>query len=134
MDTLSPEDRSRRMALVRSKGNVSTELRMIALFRLYGLSGWRRSQSLFGRPDFIFRQQRVAVFVDGDFWHGHPRRGRLPKSRLDFWKAKIATNRRRDRLVNSTLRLQGWTVLRIWESSLKERPGDVARRLKVVLS
>ena len=134
MDTLSPEQRSRRMALVRAKGNASTELGMILLFRLYKISGWRRTQKLFGRPDFVFRRERVVVFVDGDFWHGHPRRGRMPKTRVEFWAAKIAANRRRDRVVSTTLRSQGWTVIRVWESSLKERPKEVARRLLVALS
>jgi DNA mismatch endonuclease (patch repair protein) len=129
MDTLTPEARSERMALVRGKGNRSTEVRMIALFRLRGITGWRRGQKLFGRPDFVFRRKQVAIFIDGDFWHGHPRLGRMPKSNVGFWSAKIAANRRRDRKVNATLRAAGWTVVRVWESTLAKRPDAVARRI-----
>ena len=129
MDSLTPDARSRVMARVRGRGNLSTELRIIALFRLWKITGWRRNQRLFGRPDFVFKQQKVALFVDGDFWHGHPHRGRMPKSNVDFWIAKISANRRRDRKVNAVLRGEGWTVLRVWESSLKERPATVANRI-----
>ena len=134
MDTLSPDARSRVMALVRGKGNQSTELRMIALLRLWRITGWRRNQKVFGKPDFVFRTQRVALFVDGDFWHGHPRRGRKPKSNVEFWSSKIAANGRRDRRVNATLREMGWLVIRAWESSLKDRPNAVIQRLSKVLT
>src|ERR1700719_2108861 len=107
------------MARVKGRGNLSTELRFIVLMRTEGVKGWRRGFPLPGHPDFVFRRERVVVFVDGDFWHGNPRSLRIPKSNVAFWKAKIARNRRRDRTINNYLREQGWTVLRIWESSLK---------------
>jgi DNA mismatch endonuclease, patch repair protein len=129
MDTLTAEARSQVMALVRGKGNRSTELKMIILFRSWNITGWRRDQKLFGRPDFVFRRQRVALFVDGDFWHGHPRRGRMPKTNTEFWNGKIEANRRRDREVTATLRKAGWTVVRVWESALAECPALVARRI-----
>lgn len=133
MDTLSREGRSERMASVKGKGNKSTELELIALFRIHRIIGWRRGQKLFGRPDFVFRNFRVAVFVDGDFWHGHPQKGRMPKSNVTFWTSKIAANRRRDRIVNANLRANGWTVVRIWESDLKKKPLKVVRRLTTAL-
>ena len=70
------------------------------------------------RPDFIFRQARLAVFVDGCFWHGCPRHGTKPKSNAAFWRKKISRNQARDRLVTRTLRRAGWRVLRIWEHDL----------------
>lgn len=134
MDTLSSQARSRVMSLIRGKGNRSTELRMVALFRLNGVIGWRRHAKVFGKPDFVFSKRRVAIFVDGDFWHGHPHRCRMPKTNKTFWSSKISANRRRDRLVNATLRAEGWSVLRIWESSILERPQWVIARILRVLN
>lgn len=117
-DVFSAKKRSAVMARIRSCGNRDTELRMILLFRLYGLTGWRRHLDLPGRPDFAFRQQRVAIFIDGCFWHGCPQHFRMPKSRLDYWSAKIAGNKRRDRRVTRELRRRGWTVVRLWEHEI----------------
>lgn len=86
------------------------------------------------RPDFVFRQQRVAVFVDGCFWHGCPTHGTRPRQNRKFWDAKIARNRERDRLVVRGLRQQGWTVLRLWECALaKKRQAQTLGRLKRAL-
>lgn len=118
MDTLTPAERSERMSRVRRAGNRSTELRMIDLFRAAGIRGWRRHARLSGAPDFVFRRERVAVFVDGCFWHGCPRHRRTPKTRIPFWTAKLTGNMRRDRAVNRELRASGWIVVRIWECAL----------------
>ena len=117
-DILSRAKRSALMASVRSVGNASTELRMVALLREHRITGWRRGAPLPGKPDFIFRAERVAVFVDGCFWHGCPRHGRTPKSRVAFWTAKLARNTQRDRAVSRVLRTAGWMVLRVWECAL----------------
>jgi len=77
-----------------------------------------KNQQLSVRPDFVFRQARLAVFVDGCFWHGCPKHGTKPKGNAVFWKKKFARNQARDRLVNQTLRRTGWRVLRIWEHDL----------------
>ena len=87
-DFLSPEDRSRRMAAISSKGNKTTELRMVALFREHGITGWRRHLPLPGRPDFAFPHERLAVFADGCFWHGCPRCYRSPTTQSEFWRQK----------------------------------------------
>jgi DNA mismatch endonuclease (patch repair protein) len=107
------------MSRVRAKGNKSTELRLISLLRAEKIKGWRRHPALVGNPDFIFRKARVVIFVDGCFWHGCPKHGRVPKSNQDFWVAKITANKQRDRFVSRTLKLQGWQVLRIWEHDLR---------------
>lgn len=75
------------MSRVRSRGNRATELRLSALFRENGITGWRRAVSLLGKPDFIFRVEKVAVFVDGC-----PRHARVPKTRVAFWALKLARN------------------------------------------
>lgn len=109
------------MARIRSHGNRDTELALIVLLRRHGVTGWRRRQKVFGKPDFVFRQARLAVFVDGCFWHGCPRHATKPKNNRLFWQTKLAANRARDLLVNQTLRRQGWRVVRIWECGLTKR-------------
>lgn len=119
-DVFTPEKRSAVMALIRRSGNKDTELRMIALFRARRITGWWRNARLFGNSDFVFRRERVAVFVDGCFWHGCPRpkHAPLPKNRAEWWAAKLARNRARDLLVTRTLRKTGWRVVRVWECDL----------------
>ena len=71
-DVFTKKKRSAVMAAIRSHGNKDTELKLISIFRGHGIKGWRRHQPLPGKPDFVFRRERLAVFVDGCFWHGHP--------------------------------------------------------------
>lgn len=88
---------------------------MARLLREYGLSGWRRHQPLPGKPDFAWRSERVALFVDGCFWHGCPRHYRRPSANVEFWVEKLRQNVARDRRVSRALRAQGWIVIRVWE-------------------
>jgi len=67
------------------------------------------------RADVVFTRQRLAVFVDGCFWHGCPEHGRVPRSNNDYWRAKLARNRERDHATNAALVAEGWRVLRLWE-------------------
>jgi DNA mismatch endonuclease (patch repair protein) len=128
-DIWSVQKRSEVMSLIRGKGNRTTEGRMIELFRESGIKGWRRHQPLPGRPDFTFRREKVAIFVDGCFWHGCPDCYRAPKSNVEFWKRKVDGNRRRDRRVTRQLRSTGWSVVRVRECVLKRSPVAVARRV-----
>jgi DNA mismatch endonuclease (patch repair protein) len=83
------------------------------------------------RPDFVFRAARLAVFVDGCFWHACPRHSNLPVNNRAFWRKKLAVNRNRDRLVNRTLRRLGWRVVRIWEHELgMQRQERLVRRIQ----
>jgi DNA mismatch endonuclease (patch repair protein) len=116
------------MAAIHSKGNAGTELKLMAIFRVHGITGWRRHQPLPGCPDFVFRRERLTVFVDGCFWHGCRWHLRMPHDNRAYWKRKIAGNVARDRLTNRRLREAGWRVLRVWEHSLKA-PEKVARRI-----
>lgn len=117
-DIWTKRKRSNVMSLIRSHGNRSTELRLAAIFRHAGYTGWRRHQPVFGNPDFIFKRERIAIFVDGCFWHACPRCYRRPQSNQDYWDEKLRRNCRRDKLVTTTLRRQGWKVLRIWAHEL----------------
>lgn len=109
------------MSKVRSTGNKSTEVYVEAALVRVGFIGWEKHpRDIIGRPDFFFRGQSLAVFVDGCFWHACPVCKRnMPSHRSDFWRSKIDTNRRRDNRQRRLLRQQGYHVMRIWEHDLK---------------
>jgi DNA mismatch endonuclease (patch repair protein) len=129
-DIFTKAKRSDVMSRIRSHGNKATELALAKLFRKNKINGWRRHQPLFGKPDFLFPKARLAVFVDGCFWHGCPRHATQPKNNRAFWRRKFSRNKARDLLVNRELRKLGWRVLRIWECSLKQRPMNCLRRIR----
>lgn len=120
------------MASVKGKGNKSTELAMVTLFKDNSISGWRRHLSHPGKPDFCFPKEKVVVFVDGCFWHGCAKCYRRPKSNQDFWDAKVAANRLRDKEVNRKLRAKGFSVIRVFEHQLKE-PCKVIAKIRKAL-
>lgn len=121
------------MAKVRSRGNKCTELALLQLFRESRIVGWRRHTKLLGRPDFTFYGQRVAVFIDGCFWHRCPKHSNVPTSNRQFWQRKLEANAARDRLVTRTLRRGGWRVVRIWEHDLKKRSEWCVSRIRLAL-
>lgn len=131
-DVFSKRKRSTVMAAIRAIGNKTTEIRLARVFRKHGFRGWRRHMPLPGKPDFVFRREQVAVFVDGCFWHGCSKHLRAPKSNKTYWRRKIAVNRLRDIRVKRVLQQQGWRVLRIWEHELRNEP-RLARRLRRLL-
>lgn len=119
-DTLSKTERSQRMSLVRNAGNKSTELRAEQALIENGIVGWtKHPKGMVGKPDFYFPEQKLAVFIDGCFWHACPTCGRLPKSRTEFWHTKIDENRRRDNRLRRKLRKMGYGTMRVWEHELK---------------
>jgi DNA mismatch endonuclease, patch repair protein len=139
-DVLSKRKRSEVMSRIRGRGNKDTELALAKLLHTAGIKGWRRHVEIRGRaalpcrqnpatehrrptnfrvrPDFVFRQVRLALFVDGCFWHGCPRHATKPANNRAFWKKKLDGNKTRDRLVTRILRRAGWRVIRIWECEL----------------
>jgi DNA mismatch endonuclease (patch repair protein) len=130
-DIFTHAKRSDLMSLIRSTGNKATELRLVQIFRAHGITGWRRGSKLPGKPDFVFLKLKIAVFVDGCFWHGCPKHTTQPKTNANFWREKIARNRARDRRVNRVLRERGWMVVRVWEHDLKRKAeAKLVRRLK----
>lgn len=126
-DVFSKKLRSAVMAAVRSKGNKDTEVSLADFFRRHGIIGWRRHLPMPGKPDFTFRRERVVVFVDGCFWHGCSKHLRMPASNRSYWRKKIARNMARDRRVTRELAADGWTVLRVWEHSLRDENRVVQR-------
>ena len=120
-DVFTKAKRSSVMSRIRGHGNKDTELALMKLFRQHHITGWRRNQNIFGKPDFIFRRNRLALFVDGCFWHGCPKHCKISAGNHAFWKKKFAANKARDRRVNRELRRLGWQVARIWEHELKRK-------------
>lgn len=130
-DVLTKEQRSYNMSVIKSSNTKSTEITLAKLFRVYGIVGWRRNNKrIFGRPDFVFLKNKIAVFVDGCFWHGCPRCYISPKSNKAFWDKKIKTNIKRDRLVTKELKNKHWNVLRIWEHEIKKSPRGAIDKIR----
>ncbi|MGC4808729.1 very short patch repair endonuclease [Micromonospora sp. DT233] len=118
-DHLSKPGRSRVMAAIRSK-NTKPELMLRQALRTIGLTGYRiHLASLPGKPDIAYTRWRLAVFVDGVFWHGHPDHFN-PDLASPYWREKIARNQERDRRNYASLVALDWTVLRIWDMQLKD--------------
>lgn len=123
MDTLSKEARSERMSHVRCK-DTGPELAVRRLVHSLGFRYTLHRGDLPGKPDLVFPAKRKVLFVHGCFWHRHGplcRLTRLPKSRLDFWSAKLEANRRRDQRNGRALRSAGWRVLCVWECQLADK-------------
>ncbi len=118
MDNVTKAQRSRIMAQVRGARNKSTELVFIRLLREHSIHGWRRNFPLRGHPDFVFPKARLAVFLDGCFWHGCPLHCRMPTDNQAYWEQKICGNVTRDRQVSWDLKQSGWSVIRFWEHDM----------------
>lgn len=132
MDTRTPEQRRRIMSAVRHRDTAPEVSLRRALYAL-GVRGWRCDyRRVAGRPDIAWPALRVAVFVDGAFWHGHPSRHRPGRSG-PYWDEKIANNVARDRRVDAELRAAGWEVLRLWDFEVNKRPRDAASRVDELL-
>ena len=120
MDTRTPEQRRR---IMQSVGSKDTGPELVVRRLLHGM-GYRyrlHRKDLPGRPDIVLGPRRKAIFVHGCFWHGHDcPKGRLPKSRLDYWRPKINKNRERDRAKQELLKSLGWSVLTIWQCEMKD--------------
>jgi DNA mismatch endonuclease (patch repair protein) len=124
---MNPSPHSWRMSRIPSKGNKTTEELFATLLRAEHIFGWRRHVDLAGRPDFALRKARIAIFIDGCFWHGCRKCNKNPKSNNAFWAQKFAYNRKRASIVNRELRRDGWLVLRIWEHQLRFPDRAIAR-------
>ncbi len=112
MDNLTKEQRRKNMQHIRSEGTLPERMTMHELKRrkIYFASYVTK---IAGKPDIVFRRKKVVVFIDSDFWHGHPSRCIMPKSNRGYWEKKIARNRERDKEVNSFLKKDGWKIMAI---------------------
>lgn len=127
-DVFSTKERSMIMSKVRSKGNKSTEIKLMQYFRDEGIHGWRRNYRVKGHPDFVFIQQRIAIFVDGCFWHGHDCRNTRPANNEEYWNNKRERNIKHDMEINELFEKRGWFVIRIWECELLKKNQELLKR------
>jgi len=130
-DRLTRAERSALMSRIRGD-DLKPEARLRAALRAAGVRFRRNARGLPGTPDVVLDAARLAVFVDGCFWHGCPRHCRMPKTRRRFWEAKFEVNRRRDARVRRALNRAGWSVMRVWEHDLRTavRVERVVTRIK----
>ena len=120
-DIFDNEKRSYIMSRVRSKNNKSTELELIKFFKENNITGWKRNYPVKGHPDFVFLDKRIAIFVDGCFWHGHDCRNTRPSDNAEYWRKKRERNIKHDKEITELFEKRGWTVIRIWECELKRK-------------
>ncbi|MBK1736223.1 very short patch repair endonuclease [Halorhodospira abdelmalekii] len=120
-DTLSPQERSKRMSLIRGTGT-APEMKLRRLVHGMGFRYRLHIKDLPGKPDLVFPSRRAVIFMHGCFWHRHKgcRLARLPKSKLDFWGPKLEANRKRDSRNQRRLKDLGWRVLIVWECQMAD--------------
>ena len=124
------KQRSGNMRAIRATSNATTEWRFRSLMIRNAVTGWKlREPSVLGIPDFFFANQRLAIFIDGCFWHGCPRCGHIPKANRPYWIKKLSRNKTRDVQIRRSLKSSGIRVLQIWECELRARPQSCLKRL-----
>lgn len=122
--------RSENMRRIRSTGNSTTERRLVALLSSTSLRGWESHPTdVPHSPDVLFRSRRLAIFVDGCFWHSCPRCGHMPRSNVAYWRAKLTRNRLRDLRARRHLNRLGYSVIRLWECRLRDEPQNCMSRI-----
>ncbi len=131
-DVMTPEQRSRCMAHIRGR-DTGPEIRLRQALWKAGMR-YRVRSRLTGRPDIIFPKPRIAVFVDGCFWHGCPQHAVRPASNRAFWDRKLERNRARDAAINDLLTQDGWRVVRIWEHEVDDSLAACVQRVQVELA
>ena len=133
-DIMSPATRSNLMSKVKGS-DTKLEAKFIGYIRAAELNGYElQARDLIGKPDVVYREQKVCVFVDSDFWHGWQFPRWRHKLRSDFWVTKITKNRERDLQVTRQLRKEGWKVIRVWEHQLTGNPEKTISRVRDALN
>jgi DNA mismatch endonuclease Vsr len=131
----TPPQRSRTMRAIKGQNNRTTELRLRLALARSRIKGWTlRPKTILGNPDFWFAEERVAVFVDGCFWHGCPACNHAPKVNSAYWRAKFERNAARDSSITQKLRSEGIEVVRFWEHELTDNLQECVERLARVIS
>lgn len=131
MDKLTPEQRSKNMRNIRSK-NTTPEVHLRSLLHRLGYRFRLHRPDLPGKPDIVFPGRRKIIFVQGCFWHQHEncREGRVPDSRRDYWKPKLARTIERDNHTRKALQAVGWDVCTVWECALQKNTEALLSRIK----
>lgn len=122
------------MQSVKGKGNKTTEMRFCASLSANRIRGWEKNNTkVLGKPDILFPTKKIAIFLDGCFWHGCPTCGHIPKKNNQFWKLKIDLNRRHDNYISLSLTEQGFRVLRFWEHEIQNHLWNCISKVKTTL-
>ena len=132
VDNLKPEDRRKTMQAVKGKGT-KLEKSLFSMLAGMGLKGWKQNVSgVTGKPDVVFVDQKVAIFVDGCFWHGCPVcQRKLPQTNPEYWERKIARNVELAKRHNEQLHRDGWEVVRVWEHEITRKNSRQAIRIRI---
>jgi len=131
MDIFTKEERSALMSKIRGK-DTGIERMFLAELKRRKIGGFRRYGKLKGKPDFVFYKKKVAVFCDGDFWHGY-RFGSQKAKLTPFWRNKIGNNINRDRKIRVLLEKDGWTVVRFWGHDIMNNPSRCVDKLLKIM-
>jgi len=132
-DVLTREQRTFNMSKIRGK-NTGPEVKLRKLLWSHGIRGYRIHYNLPGKPDIVFTKKKIAIFIDGCFWHKCPVCFQEPETRKEFWMRKIYSNVERDKKVNEQLKVDGWTVMRFWEHDIRKKPDNVIKKIKKKMS
>lgn len=130
-DKISKELRSLIMSRIKGK-DTKAEIVFRKMLFARGLR-YRLHYSIDGRPDIAMPSKKVAIFIDGCFWHKCPKCFRPPKSRINYWEPKIQRNLDRDKRTNATLKAKGWKIIRVWEHEVYEDHQKPLKRILVAL-
>lgn len=122
VDNLKPEDRRRTMQAVRGKGT-KIERSLFSMLAGMHLKGWRKNAAdVIGKPDVVFNEEKIVIFVDGCFWHGCPHcKKKLPDANREYWERKITRNIELAEKYNEKLSNARWTVIRVWEHEIIDK-------------
>ena len=131
-DNLSREKRSKVMASIRGK-NTKPEVTIRKILWMKGMRYRIHNKSVFGTPDISIKKKKIAIFVDGCFWHGCNRCYKEPKTNVEFWRNKIIQNKKRRIKVRRHLKKEGWRILEFWEHEINSDPILVSKKIKLVL-
>jgi DNA mismatch endonuclease, patch repair protein len=132
VDVLTPDQRKFNMSRIRAI-DTKPEIKLRKLLRSEGVRGYRIHYKLPGKPDIVFTKKKIAIFIDGCFWHKCPECFHEPETRKEFWMKKIQSNIDRDHKVRGHLKEEGWTVVRIWEHEIKKEPEKAVKKIIALL-
>lgn len=132
VDVLTSEQRTYNMSKIRAK-NTGPEVKLRKLLSAKGIRGYRIHYNLPGKPDIVFIKKKIAIFIDGCFWHKCPICFQEPETRKEFWMGKIQSNIDRDKKVDELLKNDGWAVIRIWEHVIKKEPEKAVKKIIALL-
>jgi len=113
--------------------NTGPEIKIRKMLFARGIRGYRIQFNIPGKPDLVFTKKKIAIFIDGCFWHKCPVCFQEPETRKEFWMKKIGSNVERDKKVNQQLQDEGWRVIRIWEHEIRKEPDKVVQRIDNLL-